>query len=82
MSSDKEKLLDDFIRAARALTAEGLSGLPPEKAVLVDAAQRAGADVVLVYVTSTEFVVGALHPLDPAADPVELFRIEMPEVSH
>jgi hypothetical protein len=41
-----------------------------------------GADVCLVFVTSTETVVGALHPLDPAGDPVELFRIKPLEVSH
>lgn len=78
----RNELLQDFLQAARALAAEGLSGLKPEEAILVDRAQRAGADVCLVYVTSTDFVVGALHPLDPASDPVEIFRIESQEASH
>jgi hypothetical protein len=82
--SDRAELLQNFIVAARLLAAEGMSGLNPEKALLVNAAQERGADVILMYVTSTETVIGALHFPDPAADPVELFRIVVPssEVSH
>lgn len=78
----REKLLADYITAARALAAEGMSGLNPEKAILVNAAQERGADVILMYVTSTETVIGALNLPNPDSNPVELFRIEMPEVSH
>jgi hypothetical protein len=76
----RSELLANYISAARALAAEGLSGLDPEKAVLVDAAQQAGADVILMYVTSTETVIGALNL--PNGDPVTIFRIEPSEASH
>lgn len=74
--TDRNKLLADYIDAARALAAEGLSGLDPEKARLVNAAMAAGAEVVLVYSTSSGTVIGALHSTVRDVDPVELFRIE------
>lgn len=70
-------MVENFTDAARAVAAEGLSGLSPEKAILVDAAQKAGAEICLVYATSTSTVIGALHPPDPGADPIELFRVEI-----
>lgn len=76
--SDREKLLADFVSAALALMCEGLSGLNPEKAVLVAQAQQMGADVVLVFAPGAGTIVGALHPPDPDADVLELFRIVLP----
>ena len=76
MSDRRSELLAAYIPAARALAAEGLSALNPEKMVLVDAAQRAGADVILMFVTSTETVLGVLNLPNPDSDPVTIFRIE------
>jgi hypothetical protein len=75
---DRAILLKNFVDAALALMAEGLSGLPIEKALLVDRAQKAGADVCLVFAPGTGRIVGALHPCEPDADVVELFRIVIP----
>jgi hypothetical protein len=83
--TNKEKLLADFVDAALALMREGLSGLNLEKAFHVDRAQKMGADVVLVFAPGAGTVVGALHPPEPDADVLELFRIVVPsseEVSH
>jgi hypothetical protein len=82
--SDREKLLADFVDAALALMKEGLSGLTVEKAILVERAQAAGADVCLVFSPGAQKIVLALHPADPDADVVELLRIVVPfpEVSH
>jgi hypothetical protein len=74
--SDRGKILQNFKVAARALIAEGLSGLNPTKAILVDAAMKAGADPVLIYSSTTEKIIGAIAPLDPEGDPLEVFRIE------
>jgi len=74
--TDRDRLLKSYIEAARALVAAGLSGLAPEKAVLVNAAMDRGAEVVLVHNTSTATVIAALHHPSPDVDPVELFRIE------
>ena len=76
--SDRDALLKNFVDAGLALMKEGLSGLPIEKAILVDAAQKAGADVCLVFAPGAGTVVGALHPYDPDADVLELFRIVVP----
>jgi hypothetical protein len=76
--SDREKLLADFVSAALALMCEGLRGLSPEKAVLVDRAQKMGADVVLVFSPGAGNVTGALHFPDPDAEPAMLFRIVVP----
>jgi hypothetical protein len=75
--SDKSVLIKNFVDSALALVAEGLSGLNPEKAVLVDAALKAGSEICLVYATSGATVIGALHPPGPDADPIELFRVEI-----
>jgi hypothetical protein len=74
---NRDELLRTFHDAAIAVTREGLSGLTLETAILVDAAIKSGADVCLVYAPSVPAVIGALHPPDPGADPVELFRIEV-----
>ncbi len=80
---DRDVLLKNFIDAALALMKEGLSGLTVEKAILVDRAQAAGADVCLVFAPGAGSIVLALHPPDPAADVVELLRIVVPPgVSH
>lgn len=76
--SDRDTLIKNFVDAALALMREGLSGLNPEKAVLVDRAQKMGADVVLVFAPGAGTIVGALHFPDPAADTPELFRIVVP----
>ena len=76
--TDREKLLADFVSAALALMCEGLSGLPAEKALHVDRAQKMGADVVLVFAPGAGTIVGALHPPDPDADVMELFRLVVP----
>lgn len=47
--TDRDTLLKNFIDASLALMQEGLAGLSPEKAVLVDRAQRAGVDVCQVF---------------------------------
>jgi hypothetical protein len=77
--TNRDKLLATFIDAARALAGEGMGGLNPEKAIIVDAAMKNGADVILMYVTSTETVIGALNLPTSDSDPVTLFRIEMSE---
>ena len=82
MSSDKEKRLADFIRAARALAEEGLNSLPPGQSMVIDDAMRRGAELCLVHVLSSGTVIGALHQNHPDSDPVTLFRIEMEEISH
>ena len=76
--SDRNKLVADFIRSARALAAEGMSGLNAKKAVLVAGALERGADIVIVFNTSSSTVIGAIHFPDPGADPAELFRIVVP----
>jgi hypothetical protein len=76
--SDREKLLADFVDAALALMKEGLSGLSLENAVLVERAQKMGADVVLVFSPGAVNVTGALHFPDPDAEPAMLFRIVVP----
>jgi hypothetical protein len=81
----REKLLADFVTAALALMREGLSGLPIEKAFHADRAQKMGADVVLIFAPGAGTIVGALHPPEPDAEVLELFRIVVPsfeEVSH
>jgi hypothetical protein len=78
MSDREAELLKNFVDAALALMSEGLSGLPPEKAILVDRAQRLGADVALVFAPGAGTVVGALHFPDPSAEPAKLFQIEVP----
>lgn len=77
---DKERaaLLKNFVDAALALMGEGLSGLNAEKAILVDRAQKMGADVCLVFAPGAGTIVGALHPCEPGADVLELFRIVIP----
>jgi hypothetical protein len=82
--SDRDALLKNFIDAALELMKAGLAGLSIEQAVLVDRSQKMGADVVLVFSPGAGVIVGALHPADPAADVLELFRIVVPssEVSH
>lgn len=83
--TDRDVLLKNFVDAALALMAEGLSGLSVEQAILVERAQKVGADVVLVFAPGAGTIVGALHPPDPDADVHELFRIVVPfpeEVSH
>jgi hypothetical protein len=81
---DRAALLKNFTDAALALMAEGLSGLTPERAALVDRAQRMGNDIVLAFAPAVGSVVVALHPADPDADPVELFKVFIPssEVSN
>ncbi len=74
--TDRNALLRRFVDAALALMSEGLAGLEPRKAHLVDRAQQAGADVCLVFSPGAGSIVAALHSPDPAVDPVELFRIE------
>ena len=74
---ERDELVQRFRDAALALAAEGLSMLDVRKAVLVDAALRSGADVCVVFATLSGVVVGALHPLCPDADPVEIFRVEI-----
>jgi hypothetical protein len=76
--SDRDALLKNFVDAALALMCEGLSGLNPEKAVLVARAQQAGADVVLVFAPGAGSIVGGLHAPGPDADVLELFRIVVP----
>jgi hypothetical protein len=75
--SNRDALLKNFVDSALALMGEGLSGLSPEKAILVDAALKAGSEICLVYATSGATVIGALHPPGPDADPIELFRVEI-----
>ena len=74
----RDALLKAFIDAALALMKEGLSQLSVEKAFHVDRAQKMGADVCLVFSPGTGNVVGALHPPEPDADVLELFRIVVP----
>ena len=76
--TDRDKLLADYTSAALALMCEGLRGLSVEKAALVVAAQERGADVCLVFAPGAGTVVGCLHPPDPDADVLELFRIVVP----
>ena len=57
-----------------------LSKCPP--GTIADAAQRAGADIVLVFSPGAQTIVGALHFPDPNADPAERFRIVFPETEH
>ncbi len=77
--STRDKLLADYIAAARALVGEGLSELDVEKARMVDQALAHGADLVLLFNTGTATVRGVLAHRDPAVDPLELFRIEIAE---
>ena len=76
--SDRAAVLSDFVTAALALMREGLSGLPPEKAILVDRAQKMGADVGVVFFPGAGNVTVALHFPDPSAEPATLFRIQVP----
>jgi hypothetical protein len=76
--SDRDTLLKNFIDAALALMKEGLSGLSIEQAVLVDRAQQMGADIGIVFFPGAGTVVGALHPPEPDAEVMELFRIVVP----
>jgi hypothetical protein len=76
--SDRDALMKDFVAAALELMKAGLAGLSIEQAVLVARAQAAGADVVLVFAPGAGTIIGALHPPDPAADPVPLFKIVVP----
>jgi hypothetical protein len=78
MPTDRDALLKNFVDAALALMKEGLSGLSIEKAFHVSRAQQMGADVVLVFAPGAGTVVGALHPPEPDADVLELFRIVVP----
>ena len=78
MPTDRDALLKNFVDAALALMQEGLSGLSPEKAVLVERAQKMGADVCLVFAPGAGTVVGALHFPDPSAEPATLFQIVVP----
>ena len=74
----RDELLKNFVDAALALMAEGLSGLSIEKAFHVSRAQQMGADVCLVFAPGAGTVVGCLHFPDPDADTPELFRIVVP----
>jgi len=74
----RDDLLKNFVDAALALMGEGLSGLSSGQAVLVDRAQKVGADVVLVFAPGAGTIVGALHPPNPDGDVLELFRIVVP----
>ena len=78
MPTDRSALLKNFVDAALALMQEGLSRLPIEKTLHVERAQKMGADVALVFAPGAGTVVGALHPPDPDADVLELFRFVVP----
>lgn len=78
MPIDRDKLLADFVTAALELLKRGLSDLPVEKAFHVARAQQMGADVCLVFAPGAGTVVGALHPPEPDADVLELFRVVVP----
>jgi hypothetical protein len=75
---DRSTLLQNFIDAALALMKAGLSSLPIERMLYVEQAQKLGADVVLVFAPGAGTIVGALHPPDPDADVMELFRLVVP----
>jgi hypothetical protein len=74
----KAELLKNFVDAALALMSAGLSGLSVEKAFHVSRAQQMGADIGIVFFPGAGTIVGALHPPDPDADVLELFRILVP----
>jgi hypothetical protein len=76
--SDRDALLKNFVDAALELMKAGLSSLPIERMLYVDRAQKLGADVVLVFAPGAGTIVGALHPPDPDADVLELFKIVVP----
>ena len=76
--TDRDALLKNFVDSALEVMRDGLSGLTPEKAILVDRAQKMGADVCMVFAPGAQTIVGALHFPDPAADTPELFRIVVP----
>ena len=78
MTDRRSELLKNFIDAALELMKAGLSQLPVEKAFHVDRAQQMGADVCLVFAPGAGTVVGCLHPPEPDADVLELFRIVVP----
>jgi hypothetical protein len=78
MPIDRDALLKNFVDAALALMKEGLSQLPIEKAFHVDRAQKMGADVCLIFAPGAGTVIGALHPPDPDAEVLELFRVVVP----
>lgn len=80
MSDRRPELLQNFVAAARALAAEKLSSLDIDRAIFVNNALKVGGDVCVVCLTGTGTAVGALHFVDPAADPVELFReVDLPK---
>jgi hypothetical protein len=76
--TNRDALLKNFVDAALELMKEGLSGLSLGNAVLVERAQKMGADVVLVFSPGAGNVTGALHFPDPSAEPAMLFRIQVP----
>jgi hypothetical protein len=76
--SDRDVLVKNFVDVALDLMKSGLSELSLENAVLVERAQKMGADVVLVFSPGAGNVTGALHFPDPDAEPAMLFRIVVP----
>jgi len=76
--ADRDKLLRNFVDAALELMKEGLSDLPADAALALNAAQNAGGDVVMVFSPAAGNVTVALHMEGSDADPIPLFRIQVP----
>jgi hypothetical protein len=76
--SDRDVLVKNFVDVALDLMKSGLSELPLENAVLVERAQKMGADVGIVFFPGAGTIVGCLHFPDPDAEPATLFRILVP----
>jgi len=75
---DRDELLKNFVDAALELMKEALAGLPLERAMLVNVAQKKGFDVCLAFSPGAGTVVVALHQEGGDAEPVTLCQIQIP----